>query len=84
MPKIFVDVHTPGNGKTYEFQLDSDMSVEQAKAQIVQEILTLENNGISLKIQTVTLGDVTGKQKPPEHLSLWAAGIRSGHNLILV
>jgi hypothetical protein len=84
MSKIFVDVHTPGNGKTYEFRLDGSMTVGQAKERIVEEILGIENNGISFVLENTLLGDVNTKQKLPEHLSLHSANVKSGHNLVLV
>jgi hypothetical protein len=84
MPRIFVDVHTPGNGKTYEFQLDSGMTVYEAKKGMIEEILSIENGGISLPFETVLLCDIDMKQKLPEHLSLYEANVKSGHRLLLV
>ncbi|MDR1588907.1 MAG: EsaB/YukD family protein [Oscillospiraceae bacterium] len=84
MVKLLVDVHTPGNGKTYEFQLDGDMPAERAAAQIIQAVRETENGAIELAPLTATLCDETARSRVPLDLTLRAAGVKSGHRLILV
>jgi hypothetical protein len=84
MVKLLVDVFTPGNGKTYEFQLDGAMSVGRATTQIISGILKTENDAIAIDPKTAVLSDATAAMRLSEELSLTKAGVKSGHRLILV
>ena len=83
MAKIFVDVFTPGNGKTYEFKLDDSITVEDAKAQMVEEILQIEESSMSFNEQT-QLCDMTSGAVLPNNAPLSAANVKSGNKLLLV
>jgi len=82
MAKIFVDVFTPGNGRTYEFQLDDSMTVSDAKARMVEEILQIEERGMSFHKET-QLCDLTLDTILPDNAPLSALNVRSGHRLLL-
>lgn len=82
--KIFVDVKTPGNGKIYEFQLDSIMTVGQVKAKMIDEITEIENGNISLKPEKVILSNLNTGRSLSDSDTLAAAGVRSGQSLLLV
>ena len=81
--KIFVDVLTPGNGKTYEFQLDSTMTVGQVKLKMIEEITEIESGNITLNAERAILNNVNTKARLSDADSLKAAGIKSGHRLLL-
>jgi len=84
MTKLFIDVFLPGNGKTYEFSLDGSMLVGQATVRIIENIREAENNTISIDPKTVILSDTNLSMRLNERMTLQAAGVRSGHKLILV
>ena len=81
--KIFVDVRTPGNGKTYEFQLDSTMTVGQVKAKMIEEITEAESGNITLDPQSVILSNLNTQTRLSDWETLTQAGIKSGQRLLL-
>ena len=83
MAKIFVDVMTPGNGKTYEFQTDDSILVSAAIARMAEEVISLEEKNMIFDEKTMLCNVHTG-QVLPSNKPLYAAGVRSGHKLILV
>ena len=46
--KRLITVTTPGNGKTYEFTVDSKIRTGEAKRAVVREIMSFENGKIFL------------------------------------
>ncbi|UNC91106.1 ubiquitin-like domain-containing protein [Candidatus Contubernalis alkaliaceticus] len=84
MAKIFVDVITPGNGKTYEFQLDNIMTVGQVKSRMIDEITELESGNITLKLGKTMLCNLDTREQLDEAETLRNAGIKSGHSLLLI
>jgi len=82
--KIFVEVKTPGNGKTYEFQLDSAMTVGRVKLKMIDEITEIENGNITLDPDKVILCDLNTQARLYDPDTLAAAGVKSGHNLLLL
>lgn len=84
MAKLFIEVKTPGNGKTYEFQLDSTMTVRQVKVKMIDEITELENGNITLKPEKTILCNLNTRIKLDEGDTLKTAGIKSGQSLLLV
>ena len=84
MTKLFVDVFLPGSGKSYEFQLDGSMLVGQATVQIINNICEAENNTVAIDSSTALLSDVNISRRLNTGMTLQAAGVRSGHTLILV
>lgn len=83
MMKIFIDVKTPGNGKAYEFQLDSTMTVGQAKEKMIDEISEIENGNITLKVDKVMLCNLNTKVQLNEVETLKMAKVKSGQSLLL-
>ena len=81
---ITVDVKTPGNGKTYEFLLDTAMKVGQAKNKMIEEILEAENGNIALDPQNALLANGTAGVILMEGDSIWASGIKGGQTLLLL
>ena len=83
MAKIFVDVYTPGNGKSYEFQLNDNIIVSDAKSRMVDEILQIEESSMSFHEQT-KLCDLTTGTILPDNTPLSTAKVKSGDKLLLV
>ena len=82
--KIYVDVKTPGNGKTYEFQLDSTMTVGQVKAVMIDEITEIESGNITLVPEKVILSNINTRARLSDADTLSEAGVKSGQSLLLV
>ena len=82
--KIYVDVKTPGNGKTYEFQLDSNMTVGQVKAIMIDEIREIESGNITLDPKKVILSNINTRSRLSDADTLIEAGMKSGQSLLLV
>lgn len=83
MPKVFVDVNTPGNGKIYEFQLDNAMTVGQAKVRMIEEITEIENGNITLNPEKVMLSNLNTGALLTDGDTLRTAGVKSGQRLLL-
>jgi hypothetical protein len=83
MASIYVDVHTPGNGKKYELQLNDNIIVSIMKQKIVEEIFLLEENNLFFD-DNVLLCNASQGQILPDNVTLSAAGVKSGHNLLLI
>ena len=82
--RIFVDVSTPGNGKTYEFQLDSTMTVWQVKLKMIEEIIEIENGNITLNPAKAILNDLSMRKRLSDADTLITAGVKSGRSLLLL
>ena len=83
MAKIYVDVYTPGNGKTYEFQLNDSTVVLDVKSRMVDEILHIEESSMSFHEQT-KLCDLTTGITLNDYTPLSIAKVKSGDKLLLV
>ena len=83
MTKLLIDVHTPGNGKTYEFQIDGATAAGPVAEQMIAMILEAENGAIAIDPRTAILSDATAGIRLDRGAALFAAGVRSGHRLIL-
>ena len=84
MAKIFVDVHTPGNGKIYEFQLDSTLTVGQLKTAIIEEISEMEKGNITLNPEKTILCNINSRVRLVDSENLRVAGVKSGQSLLLL
>jgi DnaJ-class molecular chaperone len=82
--KIYIDVHTPGNGKTYEFKLDNKLTICKIKEKMIEEILEMEDGNITLLTEKVVLCNMNTKSHLNETDTVKSAGIRSGQSLILL
>ncbi|MDR1210224.1 MAG: hypothetical protein LBK41_07950 [Clostridiales bacterium] len=61
-----IEVTTPGNGKTYEFTLDSGVKAGQARRAVVREIVALENGGICLDEETTAMFSKKRRTRLPD------------------
>ena|GEM_PF-2141333 len=84
MASLLVDVFMPGSGKTYEFRLDGSMLVSEATAQIIARIREAEKDAFLIDLATAILSDIHISARLKPELSLYAAGVKSGHRLILL
>lgn len=82
--KLYVEVTTPGNGKTYEFQLDRDMTVGQVKARMIDEITEIESGNIALRFDKTMLCNLSTRARLSDTDSLSSAGVKSGQSLMLL
>ena len=82
--RVYIEVGTPGNGKTYEFKLDSGMTVRQAKLRMIEEITEVENGNITLNPAKVILNSLNMSKRLSDTDTLAAAGIKSGQALLLI
>jgi len=82
--KIYVDVKTPGNGKTYEFQLDSVMTVGQVKLKMIDEIIEIESGNITLDPTKAILSNMNTRMRLSDSDLLSDAGVKSGQSLLLL
>jgi hypothetical protein len=82
--KIFVEVKTPGNGKIYEFQLESVMTVGRVKEMMIEEITDIESGNITLKPEKVILSDLDTECRLSDFDTVQGAGVKSGHRLLLL
>jgi hypothetical protein len=83
MTTVLIDVYSPGNGKTYEFQLDGSMTAGQAKAGIISAILEAENASAAFDAGTAMLYDVSSARRLPDSAALRECGVKSGGKLII-
>jgi len=81
--KIFVDVITPGNGKSYELMLDDKMSVGAAKEKIIEQIVAFENGCIDFDLNAALFSH-TARTQLPDYRNLRKAGVHSGQKLYLL
>ena len=81
--KIFVEVTTPGNCKTYELKLDDKLAVGAAKGKIIEQITTYEDGCIGFD-KDAALFSPDKRTRLPDHCNLRKAGVRSGQELLLL
>lgn len=82
--KLFLEVMTPGNGKTYEFEVSDRLAVQKAKLRFINEIKLLENTLIGFEPQISVLCLQRTEKTLDDRQTLADAGIRSGDVLILI
>ena len=64
--KRLITVTTPGNGKTYEFTVDSRIKAGEAKRGAVREIMSFENGKIYLDEDTALLCSRKHEESRPD------------------
>ena len=81
--RIFLEVTTPGNGKTYELVVDDKMTVGMAKGKIAEEIRAFENDCIDFDENAYLFSPVL-RSRLPDSRNLRKAGVKSGQQVFLV
>ncbi len=84
MAKIFLEVHVPGNDKTYEFSVDNSMTIAKVKDQVMDQITELENRELFLDRQKTLFCcvNLNGMLRGSDTLS--EVNVKSGYKLILL
>ena len=81
--RIFIEVTTPGNGRTYELMLDDKLTVGAAKERIAEEIRAFENGSIEFNTG-FSMFSPTSRTRLPDNRNLRKAGVRSGQQIFLL
>ena len=82
--KRLILVTTPGNGKTYEFTVDSGVRTGTARKAVVREILSFEDGKIHLDENTTTLCSKTQKERRNDNSFLFEGKHKDDCEFILV
>ena len=84
MSKIYLEVSTPGNAKTYEFSADSRMTAGRVKAQFIRQIEAVENFSLFENKDSVLFSclDLEGLLQDDDILG--EVGVKSGSRIILL
>ncbi len=84
MAKIFLDVQVPGSAKTYEFSVDSNMSVGRVKGDFIKQIALVEGREIFNDLSQVLFcsKNLGGLLSNEEILS--SVDVKSGDTIILI
>ena len=81
---IILEIHTPGNGKTYEFTLDDEMNTAAAARAAAEEVVLFENGNIGLKADEAAFFQIRRGQALDAALTLRACGVLGGDRLLLL
>lgn len=84
MARIFLEIFLPGNSKSYEFQLDDCLKVEECAQKIKDQIEAFEGMEITFDTSSVLLCNMASQQVLKKGMRLQAAGIKSGDKLLLL
>lgn len=84
MSKIFLETSVPGIAKTYEFSVDSVMTVGKVKRAMIEQIAAVENTVIFPDPDKVLMCsiDMTGLLQDNE--TLGGIGVESGGRIMLI
>lgn len=84
MSKIFLETKVPGIAKSYEFVVDSIMTVGAVKKEMVNQISTVENINIFPDINKVLFCSVDMNGLLSDNETLGSVGVKSGGKIILI
>ncbi len=84
MAKIFIEVDSLANGKSYEFSVDNTMKVQTAKEKIIEQIIDIEKNNISFNLENVILCNSSREKILNSNASLYQENVVSGSRLLIV
>jgi hypothetical protein len=83
MAKVCIEIFTPGNGKSYEFTLDSGVKISELLERLPAQIEEFEAGNIAFdKTLLLLCAEESGPLNPED--SLPEAGVRNGQRLILL
>mgnify|MGYP004457303257 FL=1 len=81
---ILVDIYIPSLDKTYDFQVDEDVSIENLTVEITEMIANETKSGKDAIYESFMLCSVEQKQILKKHATLKGCGIKNGSRLLLV
>ncbi|MDL2217506.1 hypothetical protein LJC27_02495 [Christensenellaceae bacterium OttesenSCG-928-M15] len=84
MSKIYLEVHVPGNAKTYDFAADSVMSVRRVKKDMIAAITAVENRELFAKPEEVLFCSANLEGLLQDSEILGEIGVKSGDKIILL
>lgn len=84
MSKIYLEVSTPGNAKSYEFSADSRMTAGRVKAQFIRQIEAVENFTLFENKEQVIFACLELEGLMQDGDILGEVGVTSGSRIILL
>ena len=84
MSKIFLETKVPGIAKTYEFSVDSVMTVGTVKKEMIDQISTVENRTVFPDPGTVLVCSIDMGGLLQDSETLGSIGIKSGGQIMLI
>jgi len=82
--KRLIEVTTPGNGKTYEFLIDSGIGVAEARKALILEILEFENGALSLDYEDTILCTKQSEKRLPDDAPLFTGAYGDNFEFLLL
>lgn len=84
MSKLFLEVQSPGNAKTYEFRAESGMTVGAVKREFIRQISELENHALFADPSQVLFCSRQLEGLLEDSETLAEVGVKSGDTIILL
>ena len=84
MSRILLETKVPGIAKTYEFSLDSVMTVGAVKKAMIDEISTLENMTVFPEPEKVLVCSIDMGGLLQDNETLGDIGVKSGGQIMLI
>lgn len=81
---ILVDIYIPSLDKTYDFQVDEEVSIENLTVEIAEMIANETKSGKETVNQSFMLCSVEQEQILKKYATLKECGIKNGSRLLLV
>lgn len=82
--KLNLEIVTPGNGKSYEFEISDKLTVLEVKKRIIIEINSFENNNIIVNPNNSVLCSEKNQNILDDNSTFQALEVKSGDSLFLI
>ncbi len=84
MSKIFLETEVPGIAKTYEFSVDSVMTVGTVKKEMIEQISAVENMTVFPNPAKVLVCSINMEGLLQDSDTLGSIGVNSGDKIMLL
>ncbi|WP_026658680.1 ubiquitin-like domain-containing protein [Butyrivibrio sp. AC2005] len=84
MSRIFLETKVPSIAKTYEFSVDSVMSVGTVKKEMIKQITDVENLNIFPDPDKVLFCSIDMQGLLQDNETLGSIGVKSGQTIMLI
>ncbi len=84
MSRIFLETKVPGIAKTYEFSVDSVMTVGKVKKEMIKQISNVENMTVFPDPDKVLFCSIDMKGLLQDNEILGSIGVKSGGKIMLI
>lgn len=84
MSKIFLETEVPGIAKTYEFSVDSVMTVGTVKKEMIEQISAVENMTVFPNPDKVLVCSINMEGLLQDSDTLGSIGVNSGDKIMLL